>query len=238
MKKFIAGLALLGFALGIGIQPASAAEAPKSEQLVSVKVFPGGGRLVTVDGVVKLDTRKGGRQAAGPFNNNRFYDNDICLHNLIGTTWDIGGAGNAWEGVNSVQTGYRSAAQGCTGYPAAQSIRFYTYSEADGACLTYTGYTTSTGPWAYYNQLWTGTGGGPKIFMNTYYFAALGCRDTAQHRNYNISQAIGEVLGMAVFNNPYSSSIMNEIYWDTYSFAGTFDRNNAWNKYNCPGAAC
>jgi hypothetical protein len=240
VKKFIASAVLIGLALSIGAKPAEAATPKPAEHLVVVKLYPDGGKTTSVDGKLVQDTRAGKRDAvaAGPYRGTRFAGSYICLWNQIGTTWDIGGAGNAWEGTNSIQTGYRSAAQGCGGYNTNQHLRFSTYSEGDGACSALIGYSASVGPYAYYNEQWTATGGGPRILMNTYYYAALGCRDTVQHRNNSMSRAQGLAFGMQTLDNPYTASVMNDHFQDSYNFAGAVDRNNAWSLYNCPGVGC
>ncbi len=236
MRKTVLALlaaATMTTALLNAIAPASAAApTPKSQdKKVSISYHADGTVTTKIDGKVVSSAKSFGADAvtAGPFMGHRFRARSICLLDKAGTTWPIGQAGNAFEsGTATVLTGYRSAAQGCNDFAADQRLTFYTYKVEDNACFTVTGTVTPApgGGGPGYSVLWSGDDGGPAIFMNLWYYATGGCRDTAQHRSYQVSQAIGSVLGLAPFHNTTTSSIMNLYFADTYNLAGAFDRNN------------
>lgn len=170
------------------------------------------------------------------FNGYRFASRFICQQNAIGVNWDILGAGNAFENssvvtavltyryINETNPDFRYCSS--SGYAGSQVINYLTYSAGDGQCKKLRGdaYATS-GVW--YSSV--------TIYMNTYYYAALGCRDTAQHRSYHVSQATGYALGLDSWSaSPCTSypSIENLTCWDTYSYAGGLERTNVWQIYS------
>ena len=239
MKKLIATVALGAVGLLGLTAPADAAQAPTPQQVaaklaagpqskVEIKIYPGGKVRETRDGKVVRDDRLGKRDAvtAGPFEDHMFYWTNICIRDGAGTTWPFYAAGNSWEGTNTLSTGYRTWQQGCADFGGNQTLNTHTYNENDGACVALSGNQTPVSR-TYTNYVWSGADGGPKVFFNLSASTAA-CRADNQRKSYYASQGIGKALGAAVFTNPYTASIMNTTWWDTYSTAGTFDRNNMW----------
>lgn len=165
-------------------------------------------------------------QLAYHYTGKRFNSRYICVQNNIGQLWNIDGADNWFEsGVNTVILNDRFPAWGdpaCSvHYVGSQIITVGTYNDGSSNCFEVNAYSL--------NGKYTQPVG---IGMNVS-AASAGCRDTAQHRNNNISEALGSALGLALFTDyfNFTACIMNEYYSNLYNYAGTDDRNALYYLY-------
>lgn len=159
-----------------------------------------------------------------PWTGKKFSSRYICVQNNIGSTWDIAAASTAFEsGSNTVVVENR----GPGGTPCSSSYLSYqilnvgTYNTASAVCWNFSG--PSVG--GVYN-------GTATLAMNVNAVANV-CRDTAQHRNNNISTGLGTAFGLAEFysSTAYQASIMNTKFANSYNFAGADDRNSLFDLY-------
>jgi len=229
-KKIIALIAGLGLALSLahavpsnanttGVSSAASSVTATEAEAPTVAYLPVGSN--TVQGV------------PGYFGW-RYLFKDICLHDIqMSSDWDFGWTGNTWE--PAVVTGWRSSASGCNDYPAWQRMRLYQYSEPDGFCGKLTGTRTAATPPhpvnSHYAEVWTGTDGGPAIWLNLWYYA--GCRDTATRRSNALSKLEGHAFGLNNYgpacgdNTVATASVLNTCAAEQYLRAGAYakDRN-------------
>lgn len=161
-----------------------------------------------------------------PWTGERFPTRYICVQNNIGTTWAIDTADNYFEsGSNTVVVYDLFPGEGdppCSQfYYSAQILHVSTYNSSNATCYQVSTPATSNG--RYTDSVVIG------LNVNS---SANYCRDTAQHRNNVISQALGYAFGLAPFYScsTYASSIMNDCH-PNYNFAGTDDRNSLYWLY-------
>jgi hypothetical protein len=163
-----------------------------------------------------------------PYTGKKFQYRWICVQNNVGTTWAIDTIDNYFEsGSNTVVLtdlypgeGDPTCSQG--GFYGNQILVVSTYNSADSTCyqlnLPYTA-----------NGVYQGT---PVIGMNVNASAGY-CRSTLQRRNNTMSQALGQMFGLANFYSATSwqASIMNNYNDTRYNYAGSDDRNALYNLY-------
>lgn len=208
MKKRLVAALVAMLSVVVVATPATAAQT----QHVRVVGRTDGSQVVYVNGVEST--------TGTPVTGKRFNSPYICAQNNIGLTWNIQQADAAFEsGVNTVIINYRYPGwgdQNCNvNYDGSQIMAYGTYNAADHACYT-VDMTSLNGRYVK-----------PVVIAMNVSSLYPGCRNTAQHRNNNISTATGGALGLALFSScgNWTQSIMNGCYEDSYNFAGADDRN-------------
>lgn len=153
----------------------------------------------------------------GPYTGVRFNTRFICVIDYIQNPgYPVGDAANSYE--PGVDTGYRTAAQGCADRPGWTHMRVYLYSAGDGHCSKVTAQTEtdSTPDNHLYNR--TYTNGGVSVWINQWYYA--GCRDSYQNRARVMTRSIGGALGLA----PHASC------WGTFTIMDTCQPRTYWTQ--------
>ncbi|MEV6415169.1 hypothetical protein [Kribbella sp. NPDC051718] len=148
---------------------------------------------------------------------------NICFQNNVGTYWDYLAAQAGFESGSSTvtffnhgpSTGTPTSCAASPGWRPEQILTYGTYGTNDGLCAHYA-WTVDL-----FNYYKTAT-----VAMNVSTSRPAYCADTVQHRNNNVSRAIGHILGLSLFNSStnLTASIMNT-YFPAYNFPGTDDRN-------------
>ncbi|MGW6281316.1 hypothetical protein [Kribbella sp. NPDC055071] len=155
----------------------------------------------------------------------QFNRRSICFQNNLGVYWNYVQAQQGFESGTSTVKFYNHGAS--TGTPAScessgdwlpsQILYYQAYGTDDGRCFHFTQPVDIIG---YYDNPAT-------IWMNASPNRPAACTDTLQHRNNNISRAIGIILGLAEFSSStnLTASVMNTYFSGSYNFPGVDDRN-------------
>lgn len=128
----------------------------------------------------------------------RYRTKDICIwQTYTNSAYNAGGLGNSFE--PAINTGWRSATQGCSGYPDWQVLRVALYSLADGHCTKWTGTSNPASLYSghpmnnYYNRVWDGTEY-PTVWINQYYNDS--CWFTYANQDKYLGREMANVLGL------------------------------------------
>ncbi|MEU4191844.1 hypothetical protein AB0E69_08100 [Kribbella sp. NPDC026611] len=229
MIAALAATALAGLA-GLQAAPSSAAPEPAPRPAlhnVEISLSVDGRISTRVDG--KADTQVAEKAAPGKvlttyYTGWKFQNKQICQDNNIGSMWPIEAAGNAFESgtLNPVLTYVGPGANCPASIPLYQTIHYSVYNAADNRCSKASGKRTGSAPEIWATEVY--------IEMNNYYAS---CKSSNQHLANHVSRITGIVLGLAEFTETAGNAyIMNTANANTYSYAGTGDRNNLYYLYN------
>lgn len=155
----------------------------------------------------------------------QFYLRSICFQNNLGVYWNYLQAEQGFEsGTATVKfynhgpsTATPSSCQASGGWALNQIVNYQAYGINDGGCARVTVSPSFTG---FYDD-------SVLLEMNASPNRPTACTDTLQHRNNNISSAIGLALGLAQFSSStnLTSSVMNTYFKGSYNYPGVDDRN-------------
>jgi hypothetical protein len=159
------------------------------------------------------------------FTGGRYRAKPICIHQMFtSTAWAPGDIGNAME--PAIDTGWRSASQGCGDYSSWQVMRVALYSAADGHCTKWTGTSNPASIYIghpmndWYNRVWDGVEF-PTVWINQYYNNTCWIDET----QYYLSREMLNVVGLQAYCSytPGQESPMNGC--GPSEFPGPLDRN-------------
>lgn len=160
----------------------------------------------------------------------QFIHRSICFQNNLGVYWNY----------KQAQLGFQSG---------QNTVLFFNHGQdsgstqdcADGAwdsseILTYQAYTTSDNYCSKFTRVVDGLGfyTGPSVlWMNAAPNRPPTCTDTVQHRNNQVSNGIGFMLGLASFSSStnLTAAVMNSYFANSYNWPGTDDRNALYYLY-------
>jgi hypothetical protein len=235
MKRVIAlGLGVIVALLGlVSVTPAQAVDPPAP--VVMSYGLKADGTVVPLSAAAKAKASEQSKLAASCTwypddhcywmneNYTHFSYRNICFQNNVGTYWNYLTAQSGFESGSSTVTFYNhgpgtgtpTSCAASPGWLPEQILTYGTYGTNDGLCAHF---AWTLDLFDYYK---TAT-----VAMNVSTSRPAYCADTLQHRNKNISMAIGHILGLSVFNSStnLTASIMNT-YFTAYNFPGTDDRN-------------
>lgn len=169
----------------------------------------------------------------------RYSNKTICVWNVMNSSlynvsWEADSfeAGAVGYNQGTISTVYRTAAQGCPGWPRSQILRIVQYSYPDNSCTAVDGtLDVATYPSnSHYRYVWNDVEY-PTAFVNQYYTL---CKDTATHRQHSLGIAMGQVLGIENFSDPSTYAVMNKASWayNIISGAWAHDRNRLYYLMN------
>lgn len=227
----LVGVGALALALATGsiASTATAAHAPTQAAPVQAKgQYVEVATSITGKTSVKVNGRTPTAVASIPyFQGWRYAGKGICVWDVQNSSaYDVGWEANTFEAAGAtVNTTYRTAAQGCSGIVSSNSqvLRVEQYDAADGNCAKHTGWVNEVAlpQNVYYHQVWNATVA-PTAWVNLHYAV---CTTTATNRQHAMGSGMGQVFGLGNFSDDTTMAVMNTLKYDVTAGAWAHDRN-------------
>jgi hypothetical protein len=237
MRRFIAmGLGIVMILVGlVSVAPAEAVRTKSPGVEISYGLKPDG-TIVPISAAAKAKASAQSKQArtctyepdgkcywyTGP---GQYYRRSICFQNNLGVYWNYVQAQQGFESGSATvkfynhgaSTGTPTSCEASGGWSPDQILMYQAYGTDDGLCAHFTQSVDLIG---YYDEVTI-------LWMNASPNRPAACTDTLQHRNNNISRAIGFMLGLAPFSSStnLTASVMNTYFSGSYNYPGVDDRN-------------